>query len=123
MKGKQADYENMSVLEQIQQGLKDGIAHARGEKTLRTTELPAPAPVLSKGRVVAIRTKLGMSQGVFASYLNVPKRTLQSWEQGQRTPKAGEARLLQICEDAPEEFVALVGGAARKRGRRSRAAR
>lgn len=109
MKSKQPDYENMSVFEQVQQGLKDGIAHARGEMTLKTTTLPAPAPALSKKRVVAIRTKLQMSQGVFASYLNVPKKTLQSWEQGQRKPKAGEARLLQICETAPEQFVTLIG--------------
>ncbi len=120
------DYEKMSVFEQIRQGLRESIAHARGELTLRTTTLPAPAPRLSRRRVAAIRKKLRMSQGVFARYLNVPTRTLQSWEQGARTPKAGEARLLQIVEAAPEEFGALVSraeAAASRRRTRSRRSR
>jgi hypothetical protein len=57
--------------------------------------------------------------------LNVPKRTLESWEQGRRTPKAGEARLLQIVEAAPKEFEALVfavGKDSAKRKRRKRSA-
>jgi putative transcriptional regulator len=103
------DYEQMTVAEQIRQGLKESIAHARGELTLRTTRLPAPAPRLSRRRVVAIRKKLKMSQGVFAAYLNVPTKTLQSWEQGARVPKAGEARLLQVFEAAPEQILLLVG--------------
>ncbi len=102
------DYEKLSVAEQIEQGLKEAISHARGELTLRTTALPLPAPKLSKTRVLAIRKHMGMSQAVFARYLNVPTKTLQSWEQGARKPKAGEARLLQIFESAPEECIALV---------------
>ena len=101
-------YEKMSVYEQMLAGLKDGIAQSRGELTLKTTTLPAPAPALSKARVAAIRKKTGMSQAVFASYLNVPTKTLQSWEQGARTPKAGEARLLQIFGAAPTECLRLV---------------
>jgi putative transcriptional regulator len=105
---REPDYEKMSVYEQVSEGLKQGIAHARGELTLKTTTLPAPAPRLSKTRVIAIRKKTGMSQSVFASFLNVPKKTLQSWEQGARSPKAGEARLLQIFDAAPAECLSLV---------------
>lgn len=112
---KQPDYEKMSVYEQLLEGLKEGVAHARGELNLNTTTLPAAAPTLSKTRVVAIRKKIGMSQAVFASYLNVPKKTLQSWEQGARTPKAGEARLLQVFEAAPEEIVKIMSTAAKPR--------
>ena len=103
---REPNYEKMSVAQQIRQGLQKSIAHARGELTLRTTTLPAPK--LSKRRVSAIRKKLKMSQGVFASYLNVPTKTLQSWEQGARVPKASEARLLQIFEAAPDDIQALV---------------
>jgi putative transcriptional regulator len=103
-------FEKMSVFDQIRHGLKDAIAHARGEVTLRTTTLPAPAPKLTKARVIAIRKRTGMSQAVFACYLNVPTKTLQSWEQGARVPKAGEARLLQIFETAPGEVMKLVAG-------------
>lgn len=107
MKGNK-DYEKMSVFEQVMDALNEGVAHARGEVALKTTRLPAPAPKLSSKRVIAIRKKTGTSQAVFASYLNVPKRTLESWEQGRRSPKAGEARLLQIAEASPKEFEVLV---------------
>ncbi|MBX3405336.1 MAG: hypothetical protein KF869_01125 [Phycisphaeraceae bacterium] len=65
-----------------------------------------------------------MSQAVFASFLNVPTRTLQSWEQGARVPKASEARLLQIADVAPEQFQALIfrAGSTRKRVARKSAA-
>lgn len=106
------NYEKMSVFEQMQDGLAESLAHVRGQLNLRTTTLPRPAPALSKSRVIAIRKKTGMSQAVFAGYLNVPTRTLQSWEQGARRPKAGEARLLQIFETAPRDCLTLVRRAA-----------
>lgn len=107
------NYEKMSVFEQMQEGLAESLAHARGQLNLRTTTLPLPAPALSKSRVIAIRKKTGMSQAVFAGYLNVPTRTLQSWEQGARQPKASEARLLQIFETAPRDCLTLVRKAER----------
>lgn len=119
------DYERMSVFEQIREGLGDAIAHQRGALTLRTTTRPAPAPTLTKARVTAIRRRTGMSQSVFASYLNVPRKTLQSWEQGARTPKAGEARLLQVFASAPREMQFLVAraGSPRPRSRRRTSSR
>jgi putative transcriptional regulator len=113
------DYEKMTVAEQIRVGLGQAIAHARGELSLRTTTLIAPAPRLSGRRVASIRKRTGMSQAVFASYLNVPIKTLQSWEQGARVPKAGEARLLQIAETDPRGFAGLVeSSGSRRRGTR-----
>ncbi len=105
---KNEEGEGLSVFEQIKQGLEQSIAHARGELTLKTTVLATPAPTWTKSRVKAVRKKTRMSQAVFASYLNVPTKTLQSWEQGARTPKAGDARLLQIVDANPEEFESTV---------------
>lgn len=34
--------------------------------------------------VKEIRSKLGLSQKEFAEYMNIPKRTIQSWEQNYR---------------------------------------
>lgn len=111
-KDESRQYEKMSVFDQIREGLGDGIAQARGELSLRTTAMPAPAPEFSKTRVVRIRRRLNMSQAVFAGYLNVPTKTLQSWEQGVRRPKAGEARLLQILEASGEEAVEFIAAIA-----------
>ncbi len=76
------DYENMSVFEQIQSGLQDSLANARGQLNLRTTVLPAPPPPASPRRVLSLRKKLKMSQAVFAATLNVSPKLVQSWEQG-----------------------------------------
>jgi putative transcriptional regulator len=119
MSDKQSEFESLSVFEQLKKGLEQGLAHAKGDLTLRTTTLPAPAPPISKSRVAAIRARMGMSQSVFASYLNVPTKTLQSWEQGQRRPKAGEARLLQLFDAAPEQLMNVIEreSSRRRRGR------
>lgn len=118
----QRDYEEMSVFEQIKAGLQQSIAQTRGELTLKTTTLPAPAPKISKTKVAQIRKAVGMSQAVFARYLNVPAKTLQSWEQGARQPKAGEARLLQLMESSPKEVVRLIvkGSGQQRSARRTR---
>lgn len=102
--------EDMTPFEQLKTALEESLAHARGELTLRTTVLPAPPPKLTKKRVQAVRAELNMSQSVFASLLNVPTKTLQSWEQGARVPKASEARLLQLLEKSPDLIAKLVMG-------------
>lgn len=56
--------------------------HAGGKRELRTTRLPPPLPPIDKTEVVKIREALNFSQAVFAKYLNVSVRTVQSWEQG-----------------------------------------
>lgn len=33
-----------------------------------------------------LRAKTGLSQQAFGDWLHIPKRTIQDWEQGQRTP-------------------------------------
>lgn len=93
--------ETMSVFEQLKTGLEDCLAHARGELTLVTTELPAPPPKADPKKIVAIRRNLRMSQSVFAATLNVSMRTVQSWEQGLREPSEASLRLLQIIGTQP----------------------
>jgi len=52
--------------------------------------------------VLAVRTKLGLSQGRFAELLGVSKRTLQEWEQGRRQPTGAARVLLKVAERHPE---------------------
>ncbi|MEK6703939.1 MAG: helix-turn-helix domain-containing protein [Planctomycetota bacterium] len=108
--GREVDYERMSVFEQVMAALQEGLAHARGKRTLKTTVLFKPAPKLSKTRVISIRKLTGMTQSTFASFLNVPTNTLQNWEQGTRVPKSAEARLLQVIEIAPGQIMAILNG-------------
>lgn len=102
------EYENLTVFEQVRAGLHQGIEHARGQLTLRTTRLPAPPPPMSRHKVARLRKELGMSQHVFAAVLNVSPKLVQSWEQGNRRPAGGNLRLLQIVQSQPKVADVIV---------------
>jgi putative transcriptional regulator len=99
----------LGLFERLQAGLREGIAFARGDRTLHTTELAARPPSLDARALVRLRRQLGMSQGVFARLLNVSPKTVQSWEQGERTPSQAALRLLQIVRSRPEVVCQVVG--------------
>lgn len=101
----------LPVAEQIRKGLEEAIRHARGEITLKTTavELPAKPPEIDAPTLVAIRNQSRMSQAVFARLLNVSTKTIQSWEQGVRTPSHASRRLIQIYSLHPETVCHSVG--------------
>jgi len=90
-----------TFFEDLQTGLLEGIAYLRGETELKTTvlTLPEPPPAYNAERIRALRTGLGFSQPYFSKLLNVSPKTVQSWEQGTRTPGQSSARLLQLIEN------------------------
>jgi putative transcriptional regulator len=85
----------------LKTGLEETITWAQGETELRVTTLtiPEPPPPYDAIRVAALRQRLKLSQAGFAQLLNVSPKTVQSWEQGARTPSHAAARLLQIIEN------------------------
>ena len=90
--------ERTPLFSRLKNGLKESIAHAKGELTLRTVEtLDAPP------------AQVAMSQRVFAQMLNVSAKTLQSWEQGVRRPSDASRRLLQVFCEEPEVLCRIVG--------------
>ena len=101
----------LPVAEQIRKGLEEAIQHARGEITLKTAvvELPDEPPEIDAPTLVAIRDQSRMSQAVFARLLNVSSKTVQSWEQGLRTPSHAARRLIQIFSHHPETVCQSVG--------------
>ena len=78
----------------------------RRKLTLRTTTLPAPAPAIGPRELKQLRTRLKMSQPVFAAMLNVPVVTAISWEKGRRNPSGAALRLLEIARQHPEILTA-----------------
>jgi len=60
---------------------------------LNAVEIPYPT---------AVRIKLGLSQSEFSRLLNIPKRTIQEWEQNRRKPTGAALTLLKIVENAPD---------------------
>jgi putative transcriptional regulator len=101
----------LPVADQIRKGLEEAIRHARGEITLKTTtlEMPDPPPEVRADELARLRTENGMSQAVFAQVLNVSTKTVQSWEQGTRTPSHAALRLIQVFRHEPDRLFEIVG--------------
>ena len=81
--------------------------HAEGKRELRTTILPQQPPAMDKSEVVKIRESLNFSQAVFAKYLNVSVKTVQSWEQGIGKPSGASLKLLSIIKRNPSLLIEL----------------
>jgi putative transcriptional regulator len=98
-----------SLFKRLKTGLENGIQFSKGELNLRTIELPARPPVLQAQEVVRLRRQLKMSQSIFARMLNVSRKTVQSWEQGDRQPSQAALRLLQILNADPTMVCRILG--------------
>jgi len=83
----------------IEQGLKEAIAHARGETLVPIHEIKIP-----DADVQAIRARTGLSQAEFARSIGVKKSTLLNWEHRRRTPE-GPARVLLALIDKDPRIV------------------
>lgn len=97
------------LFERLKQGLEEGVAHAKGELTLRTVEIPEDPPEIDAKTLSELRSRATMSQTVFAKMLNVSTKTLQSWEQGIRQPSDASRRLIQVFSIYPEVICRSVG--------------
>jgi putative transcriptional regulator len=102
---------------EIIEGLQQALAFERGQLDVRVVKRPinartataAPAPDYKPDEIAEIRrTKLHLSQSVFARVFNVNPETAKSWEQGKAPPTGSAKRLLQIAESHPELFLELV---------------
>jgi len=102
-----------SAFEKIRAGLEDAVAHHRGQRllTVREVQLAPPAAMRSKD-IIALRARLGVSQGAFARLLNVSPRTVQAWESSLRTPSDAALKLLHIAGRHPEVLLEGISPAA-----------
>ena len=97
------------LFERLKAGLEEGIAHARGELTLKTVEVPDAPPEIDAETLVALHEAAQMSQAVFAKVLFVSPKTVQSWEQGVRVPSMAARRLIHIFTEQPATVCKVVG--------------
>lgn len=86
----------------IQEGLREAIAHARGEIALET-RVVKPNPDI----IVQIRKSAARSRPDFEAKYGVPVRTLQDWEQGRRSPDL-TARAYLACIAADPAGMATI---------------
>ena len=97
------------VQESISEMAKDLHAIGAIDKiTLRKFDpsiLPA-IPNYSATQISSIRKKSGLSQGVFALYLNVSDRAVKKWERGEAKPTGATLKLLSLIETKGIEIMA-----------------
>ena len=75
--------------------------------TVRTVEIPEPG-IYRARQVRALRSSLGVSQGVFARLLGVSVVLVKSWERGVREPSPMARRLLDTIRADPSNWLATV---------------
>lgn len=68
------------------------------KRTMRKFDRMCLTPIvdLSPDEIKAIRVKAGVSQSVFAHYLNVSPGVVSQWERGEKHPAGASLKLLLI---------------------------
>ncbi len=89
-------------------GLKQAVAHARGEVALTTRYYDVPGRV----DVKTIRAQSGLSQSEFAHRYGFSVRTLQDWELGRTEPPSAVRAYLMVIDQFPETVERAIKGAA-----------
>jgi len=84
----------------------EGFAAGKERAIERTIKIPPPVKPIPARQIRALRTSLGFTQTQFASFLNVPKVTAISWENGTRKPSGAALRLLAVARRHPEALEA-----------------
>lgn len=79
-------------------GLKEALAHARGELDLPGYTVTVPSEV----DVAKLRHSLGLSQNAFARAFGLDVTAIHAWEQGRRRPDRTARILLAVIAKEPE---------------------
>jgi putative transcriptional regulator len=61
---------------------------------------------LSPSDIQALREREGVSQKVFARYLNVPATLISQWERGERKPSGAAVKLLSVVKHKGLDAIA-----------------
>jgi putative transcriptional regulator len=89
----------------IEQGLKEALAHARGDAQGQVHQIELP-----ETDVQAIRARTGLSQTEFARSIGVKKGTLLNWEQRRRSPDGPARVLLALISKDPQIVQRTLAG-------------
>ena len=89
---------------EIEAGLREALAHRRGEIALETVVVEPMPP----SRIKQIRKAVAKSPREFERKFGIPARTVEGWEQGRKLDVAGRA-LLTIIEREPEAAQRALG--------------
>lgn len=91
------------LFDELEEGF-EALANERaGKVTLRKQTVEQRPPVeMAAAEVLRVRTKLNVSQPVFARRFRTEVKTIANWEQGRSKPNAQAAILLRLVDLHPE---------------------
>ncbi|WP_428149872.1 helix-turn-helix domain-containing protein [Brevundimonas sp.] len=81
----------------IEAGLREAIAHRKGEIALASRHVDPMSPE----RIKAIRKSVARSPKEFEARFGIPARTVEGWEQDRRKPDPAARVLLAVIEKDP----------------------
>jgi putative transcriptional regulator len=83
-------------------------AGAIDKRTMRKFDDMCLTPVreFTAADIRALRDREGLSQPVFARYLNVTKSLVSQWERGEKKPRGASLKLLALIEKKGMDAVA-----------------
>jgi len=90
--------------ESILRGANQALSYAKGARRGFVAHVPEQVDV------VAIRTRLGLSQGEFAVRFGFKLDALQNWEQGRRRPDGAARAFLRVIDREPEAVLRALAG-------------
>ena len=92
----------MSLFEDIKEGLSQAIEYEKGNlKANKTTRTIRPLERFTSVEIKKIRSNTGLTQVLFAKYMGVSVKTVESWEAGRNHPDGAACRLLSITREDP----------------------
>lgn len=98
--------EALAALHESMQGLHDiGLVDA---KTMRQFDSSCLTPIenMTPDEIAETRIKQGVSQTVFAHYLNVSVGSISKWERGEKHPSGPALKLLALVKQKGLEAIA-----------------
>ena len=99
----------MGIFDEIKLGIEQAIEFEKGKKGAKVTVLSIlPTETFSPGEIKEIRRKTGLTQVLFAKYMGVSVKTVESWEAGRNHPEGSACRLLTLTRKNPD-FPKLSG--------------
>lgn len=90
------------IFDEIKLGIEQAIDYEKGKiKAKKTTITIAPLDIFSAQEIKEIRKNTGLTQVLFAKYMGVSVKTVESWEAGRNHPDGAACRLLSLTRNDP----------------------
>ena len=92
----------MAIFDDIKLGVEQAIEYEKGNlKAKKTTLTITPVETFTPQDIKDIRNQTGLTQVLFARFMGVSVKTVESWEAGRNHPEGAACRLLTLTRNDP----------------------